>query len=310
LVSEDYAVTLVTRRSALPPDLSALAIARVVQIDEGVSTERMFATAIAQNPVVFNLAGLSGAARSNVNLEASLDGNCRIQAAFLRACELAGNRPHVVFASSRLVYGGGSVLPVDETAPLAPRSAYAAHKLCVEHYHQIAAMRGKITFTTCRISNPYGFYHQGSSKGYGFINDLIQRGCKGLPLTIYGDGSQIRDYIHISDLVAALKLSGWHSAARNEVFNIGRGEGISIADAAKEIHTLTGALAVHSPWPLEDSLVESGDYIACIQKAASRLGFKPRIEFSEGLRDTLGARKSVKDDVPTTGTLTRTAAWA
>jgi UDP-glucose 4-epimerase len=227
---------------------------------------------------------------------------------------MAGTRPHVVFASSRLVYGPVSELPVSEEATVAPRSAYAAHKLCVEHYHQIAALREKITFSICRISNPYGFFDQRAAKAYGFINNLIQRGCRKEPLTIYGDGEQIRDYIHISDLLEALRLCGSESGARNQIFNIGCGQGISVAAAAEEVRNLTGAPVLRVPWPAEELFVESGDYVAGIQKARTLLGFDPRMSFRDGLRKLLSGRMEghlhKEDGSPVSGDLVRTGAWA
>jgi nucleoside-diphosphate-sugar epimerase len=176
---------------------------------------------IARSAVVFNFAGVSGAVRSNADPLASLDGNCRIQALFLKACELARTCPHVVLASSRLVYGKPSCLPVPETAAVMPQSMYAAHKLCVENYHKIGADLGVLTYSICRISNPYGLHEPSVRQDYGFISNLIQCGINGEPLRVFGDGNQIRDYIHISDLISVLRLCGSHADARNEVFNIG-----------------------------------------------------------------------------------------
>ena len=103
-----------------------------------VDRHRAFDRALDGVDAVFNLAGSSGAVSSNRDPVESLESNCRLQLEFLDACGRAASAPHVVFASTRLVYGPSGRRPVDEHWPVEPRSMYAAHKLCVEHYHQIA----------------------------------------------------------------------------------------------------------------------------------------------------------------------------
>ena len=272
-----------------------------VQIPGGRWNEALV-DVIRSSSVIYNLAGASGAVDSNRDAAASLMGNCAIQADFLEACRRAGNRPHVVFASSRLVYGRPDSLPVDEKTPLSPGSYYAAHKICVENYHQIAAMQGDITFTICRISNPYGVWGSAETSGgwQAFINGLILRGCLGVPLRIFGDGQQLRDYIHAADLSRALTLCGSVSAARNEIFNIGSGESVAVCEAASIISELTGAPVEYSAWTREFELVESGDYVVDISKARGQLGFSPQYRF----------RPALEQIIKTVGRVDRAAAGA
>lgn len=284
LLGNKLPVTLLTRRPISHLPFAANDLLDPVHVPEGREGLSVLADRIGSAEIVFNLAGVSGAVASNRDFVSSLDGNCRMQAEFLSACAVAGSRPHVVFASSRLVYGAPESLPVREDAPVRPTSAYAAHKLCVEHYHQIAAAQGSITYTICRISNPYGEANRGVGRGYGFISDLIRRGLDGQSLNIFGSGSQLRDYLYISDLVSALLLAARRPEARNETFNIGCGCGISIRDAAIAIHDLTGAPVIFTPWPNEYLKVESGDYIADISRARSVIDFEPRFNFNEGLK--------------------------
>jgi UDP-glucose 4-epimerase len=234
--------------------------------------------------VVFNLAGTSGAVASNQAPLESLDGNCRIQLEFLTACARARVTPHVVFASSRLVYAQSGRTPVTESHATAPRSVYAAHKLCVEHYHRIFAERGAITFTICRISNPFGIDGRAGAKGYGFINDLVQRAAADEPMRLFGRGSQLRDYIYIADLSAGLRLCADVQAARNRVFNLGRGVSVSVLDAAEAIGRCFGTGRVEfEPWPEEFAMVESGDFVMDVSQARTELKFHPIYSLYDGL---------------------------
>ena len=245
--------------------------------------------------VVFNVSGSSGAVSSNQNPLASLQENCAWQLEFLNACSTAGHPLHIVFASTRLVYGKPRSLPVGEAHPLSPESMYAAHKLCTEHYHQIYALQGVITYTICRISNPYGRDERGSGKNHGILNQMIQTALAHKPLVIFGDGKQVRDYIHIHDLVRALLLCGEQQAAVNEILNIGSGEGVSLIDAALQIASIAGAPIASSPWPERYKLVETGDFVNSIAKARKLLGFVPKLNFHQGIREAILGDKSTPD---------------
>ncbi len=283
LLDRQWRVRLLTRSLAEPmPDWADSL--DCIALDSG-DRRASFRHAVAGTDVVFNLAGSSGAVASNRNPLESLDANCRLQLEFLSACELAADPVHIVFASSRLVYAPAGIAAVSESHPLGPRSIYAAHKLCVEHYHQIAAGRGRLSATICRISNPYGLDAAAGDKSYGFVNGLIQSALAGRPVALFGDGRQLRDYIHIDDLVAMLRLSAERAAARNTVLNIGCGESLAIGEAAQRIQRVFDGGPIDSrPWPTEHAAVESGDFVMDITRARAALGCPAPITFNDGLR--------------------------
>jgi UDP-glucose 4-epimerase len=235
--------------------------------------------------VIFNLAGSSGAVDSNRQPLESLESNCRLQLEFLGACARAGHKPHVVFASSRLVYAHAGSDPIAEDHPVAPASMYAAHKLCIEHYHRIYAQHGRLSFTVCRISNPFGLDQSAPEKGYGFINALIQRALAGERLTLFGTGRQLRDYVYIADLVTMLRLCAERAEVRNEILNIGFGRSLSMYDAAAHIVGCFGGSIDFRPWPQEYEAVESGDFVLDTTKAQALLRFVPVYSFTDGLAD-------------------------
>jgi UDP-glucose 4-epimerase len=238
--------------------------------------------------VIYDLAGSSGAVASNQSPIASLDGNCRIQLQFLEACAAAGNRPHVVFSSSRLVYGETGRTPVTEDHPVNPLSVYAAHKLCTEHYLNIYARLGHLTYTICRISNVYGSDAGHQGQGYRVVNAFIRAGLAGNTITLFGDGRQLRDFIYIDDLVEALIQSGTAATARNQMFNIGSGVSSSMLEAATLIREMTSAPPVRfAPWPEDYEIVESGDYVANIAKSVRLLGVRPAYTLAEGIAESI-----------------------
>lgn len=280
--------------SALARRLSGSARVIVLsrQPADGQVSQDAFESAVAEAGLVFNLAGTSGAVASNLDPAESLATSNAWQLRFLAACAKSPERPRVVFASSRLVYGKPESLPVGESHPVHPDSFYATHKLCIEHYHRIFAQHGGMSYTICRISNPYGLdLGAHPSQEYGFLNRMVRWAVEGSPLKIFGEGTQLRDYIFIDDLVDALLLCGREEAARNETFNIGSGVGTSIVEAAREVSAQSGAAIEHVPWPAGYIDVETGDFVNNIGKARARLGFVPRVSFAEGISRTITASR-------------------
>jgi UDP-glucose 4-epimerase len=258
--------------------------------------------AVESADIIFNFAGANGAVKSNQDPRRSADESARIQVAFLQACKQSDRRPHVVFSSSRLVYGRAQSLPVGEDHPVAPRSFYAANKLCCEDYHRAFAAAGALTFTICRISNAFGPDPEVARKDHGVINAFVEKSLAGQPLRLFGDGRQLRDYIYIDDLVAALLLCAQHPAARNETFNVGSGEGVRLRDAADQIRRAANGPPIEfQAWPPDYERVESGDYVSRITKIQSGLGFSPAYSFHVGLGQYLRLRgRSVAGSSPST----------
>lgn len=251
---------------------------------DGADRSRSFERALDGVSAVFNLAGSSGAVASNNDPFESLESNCALQLHFLDACARSASTPHVVFASSRLVYAQAGTEPITERHPVEPASIYAAHKLCIESYHRVFAQRRALTFTVCRISNPYGWDEKAPGKAHGFVNALIHRALAGQPLTLFGNGVQLRDYLYIGDLVRLLRLCAEREEARNEVLNIGVGASVSIADAARVIQRAFGGGPIEwRPWPAEYLAVESGDYVADVGKAREVLGCAAAHDFASGI---------------------------
>ena len=253
----------------------------------GLDDAATLLAAVSSAEVIYNLAGASGTVASNLNPAHSLQANCDAQLAFLSACEEAGHQPHVVFASSWLVYDTSRGELISESHPLAPRSVYAAHKLCIENYLRIFELRGKITYTICRISNPYGCDSGKPTKAYKILNFFVQNALAGEPICLFGDGSQLRDFLYISDLTEAFLLCTLPQG-RNQVFNISCGVSHSLLEAVEVIGQITGhATVTYKPWPREYQAAEPGSYVADIGKAKAQLGFCPKIAIRHGLEETI-----------------------
>ncbi len=238
--------------------------------------------------LVINLSGQSGAVRSMEDPWTDLDVNVRGNLVLLEAMRAHNRDAKVVFAGSRLQYGHPDTLPVGEDADKHPLCLHAIHKQTVEQYLELYARLFGIRYSIARITNPYGPGQPRSRTAYGVINRLIHQAITDQALTIYGDGAQQRDYIHVEDVVAALMALAASAAADGRAYNVASGTGISMIDLAKQIIAIAGAGRIeHVEWPELARQIETGDFIADISRIRDELGWQPRIPLRAGLEQTV-----------------------
>jgi nucleoside-diphosphate-sugar epimerase len=243
--------------------------------------------------VVFNLAGRSGSVASNASPLEDLDINCRGHLNLLEACRETNPGVKVVFPSSRLVYAPTDHLPVSESAPKGPLSIYGIHKLAAENYHLLYDRMHHIRATILRITNPYGPHQRRAQDRYGIINWFIQQALNNLDLTVYGDGHQLRDYVHIDDVIRALMMAGESSAAEGKILNVGSGHAISFTHMAELVLERAQAGRVRFvEWPSEAANVETGDFAADISLISQVLGWKPEVDFQDGIDGAIRAYRN------------------
>jgi UDP-glucose 4-epimerase len=256
-----------------------------------------FRQAVAGARAIYDFAGASGAAASNRQPIESLEQNCREHLEFLSACEDSGACPTIVFASSWLVYGRSIASPVDEDHPLRPCSVYGAHKACIENYLRIYAERGAIRFVSARLSNPYGFDPNPKRAAYKVLNAFVLQALAGQPITLFGDGGQLRDFLHAGDAADLLVRCAHRPEAANEILNISAGFSHTLRDAVEAVAELVpGTRLEFRPWPREYELVEPGDYRADVAKARRLLGDFKALGLKDGLRSTLSAFEAARNE--------------
>lgn len=202
--------------------------------------------------------------------------------------EAARARPdlRIVFPSSGgTVYGRPQRLPTNEDHPRRPVSAYGVAKLTAEAYLDLYRASHGLNSIALRISNLFG-PDQNPAKGLGVITHFARAALAGKPLTLFGDGLTVRDFVDVDDVVEAMILAGDRRNVAGPL-NIGAGVGRSLSEviSAIEGHLQRSLLVESRP-------ARSFDVPACvldISAARAQLGWQPRRSFEESLSRLIGA---------------------
>lgn len=190
-----------------------------------------------------------------------------------------------VFGSSSSVYGGTAPLPTPESAPLDPRSPYAVSKVAGEHYCKVFSELFGIATVVLRLFNVYGPRQSPDSPYAAAIPLFAEALLSGRRPTVYGNGTQTRDFTFVSDVADAIVKAVEVDCGKHEVFNIAAGGRHSILELIAVLEEVTGVDA--DPEFTEPRSGDVKDSQADISKAARVLGWTPRMDFKEGLTRTV-----------------------
>ena len=172
--------------------------------------------------IIVHLAAQISVPRSIDNPDETLSVNVDGTSSIISAAESSGVQK-IIFASSAAVYGDSDTIPIPETAPLIPQSPYAVSKIIGEELLK----RSQIRTCALRFFNVYG-PSQSINGGYAAVIPAFKNAVStGKQCTIYGDGTQIRDFIHVSDLVRIIGLAIESDDLPSEL-NIASGEGTTL----------------------------------------------------------------------------------
>jgi UDP-glucose 4-epimerase len=193
----------------------------------------------------------------------------------------------VVYAASSSAYGDTPTLPKHEAMVPDPISPYAVAKLASEHY-MVSFYRCYQLETVClRYFNIFGPRQDPSSPYSGVLAKFITEMLRGERPTIYGDGEQSRDFTYIDNAVEANLLACQAPATKvaGKVFNVAIGRRITLNETFKLLQALTSYSGQPNYAPERGGDIKHS--LADISKAEAALGYKPKVDFEEGLRRTV-----------------------
>jgi len=241
---------------------------------------------------LFNLAGQTSHFDSMLDPKTDLDINAGAQLSILEACRQHNRNVRIVFASTRQLYGRPQYLPVDEKHPIQPVDVNGINKLAGEWYHLLYNNVYGIRASALRLTNTFGPGMRVKDARQTFLGIWIKNLIEGSPVQVFGDGSQLRDFNFVDDVVDAMLEAATNPAAQGEVFNLGSTEVVSLKDLAETLVRLNGAGTFEIvPFPKERKVIDIGDYYSDFTKIKSKLGWLPKIALHDGLSRTLSFYK-------------------
>jgi len=182
-----------------------------------------------------------------------------------------------VFASSSSVYGEAEQLPTRESTTPRPLSPYGVTKLAAEHLVRLYVANYGIDGISLRYFSVYGPRQRPDMAFHRFCKAAIA----GLPLTVYGDGNQLRDFTYVSDVVNATKAAA-ASSTSEEAINVGAGSQVTLSRALEHIsHLAEKPVRIHYDSPQRGDVRATG---ADITKAREQLGYETHVAVEDGLR--------------------------
>ncbi|MFZ2500764.1 MAG: NAD-dependent epimerase/dehydratase family protein [Minisyncoccia bacterium] len=231
---------------------------------------------------VVHLAALVSVAESMANPLATHEVNVTGTEQVLNAAHAQGVT-RVVYASSAAVYGDDPSLPKSETSVLRPQSPYALSKAMNEMQAGAYERMFGLSTVGLRFFNVYGPGQLGDHPYASVIPRWIEAVRAGRPITIYGDGSQTRDFVHVRDIVKAI----YQALIKEDVgiFNIASGKETALTHVHQIIaDNYLDAFEVSHESPRAGDILRS---VADISAARQTLGFEPSVEIVQGVTELL-----------------------
>ena len=268
--------------------------ATITTLNGHILDRQTWSKALAGADYVFHFAAQTSTYIANDDPKADLDANVTPLVWMLEVCRTDGIKSVIMFAGTATQAGLQKDNPVNETAQDLPVTAYDINKLAGEQHLRRYTSETGVPTVTLRLANVYGPGNNVGSGDRGFLNLMVKNALNRMPLTVYGDGHNIRDYIFIHDVVSAFLAAG-HSASgvSGNYYVIGSGQGTSIVDAvnlvADRAETRQGGRpeVKHIPAPEGLSSIEDRDFIADSSLFSSTTGWVPKVSLANGIDRTI-----------------------
>jgi len=238
--------------------------------------------------VIFNLAGQVSHIDSMRDPYTDLEINCRSQLTVLEACRARNPGVKVVFAGTRQIYGKPDYLPVDERHLVRPTDVNGINKAAGEYYHLVYNNVFGVRACSLRLTNIYGPRQLIKHNRQGFIGWFIRLVVEDREIQVFGDGSQVRDFVYVDDACDAFLRAGASDTCNGNVLNVGGSEPISHRDlVALLIETAGTGRMRFVDWPAEKRAIDIGSFYTDSTKIREQLGWTPQIGLREGFTRTI-----------------------
>ena len=242
-------------------------------------TERNFLRYLHNIDIVFHLISTTTPRSSNENPEKDIEQNALASLRLFDACRASAIQALYFLSSGGTVYGNPQHVPIAETHPTDPICSYGIQKLMIEKYLHLYQHLYGLNYRVIRAANPFG-PRQNAFANQGVIAAFVAKAIRNETLTVWGDGSIVRDFLFIHDLMDAMQLILEYQGPMR-IFNIGSGQGTSVSFLIATMEQILGKNLDVQYAPVNALDVKSN--VLDIRQALSELGWKPKTSLEKGL---------------------------
>ena len=237
--------------------------------------------------LIFHLAGQVGHLESMEYPFTDLDINTRGSLALLESCRRHNRDAVIVFASTRQIYGKAQYLPVDEKHPTSVVDVNGINKAAAEHYFTLYHRVYGIRSVSLRLTNTYGPRQRIKDNIQGFIAVFLRMAIDGKRIRVFGDGTQIRDFNYVDDVVSASIAVATEDCCAGNIYSLGAERHYSLLEFIEILRRTCDFEYELAPFPPDRESIDIGDYYADYSKLHEHTGWEPAVELEEGLLRTV-----------------------
>jgi len=279
LLREGHTVTVFDKEKVDTTNIAhVLSEIRLIQGD--FSNQRNVEDVIGDHEYIVHLIGTTLPQTSTENPAYDLESNVIPSLNLLDAAKRSRVKRLVFGSSGGTVYGVAKHLPLSEDHPTNPVSAYGISKLMIEKYLQLYAYHHSIDTVSLRVSNPYG-ERQSPFVAQGVVAAFVWKTLNGEPITIWGDGRIIRDFIYVGDVAEMFIRAIVQDNQDARVFNIGSGVGTSLNDLLKIVERVIGKKPVVAY--TKGRKVDIPANVLDVSRARQVFDWQPRVVMEDGI---------------------------
>ena len=231
-------ITLVDRSKAFFKPIVSMDLKNVHILEADLTVDMDFDSILKDQEVVYHLVSTTVPTTSNQHISQELVSNVIFSANLFEACIRCGVKKVVFVSSGGTVYGKEVDCPLKEKTATNPISSYGVQKITIEKLLYLYRYMYGLDYRIIRLANPYGPYQRPNGV-LGAVTTFTYKALKGDEITVYGDGSVVRDFIYIDDAIRAIMKIG-NGENKHRTFNLGCGYGTSIKQVLETIEKALG----------------------------------------------------------------------